>query len=84
SSWDIPAAENVVIIARNGDITLTNYWGVPVTGVLFAPNGKVTFNGGSFEGVVIARDGFDVTSGGTLVTFRNLAYYFSSPDDYPL
>lgn len=83
SSWDIPAAENVVIIARNGDITLTNYWGVPVTGVLFAPKGKVTFNGGSFTGVVIARDGFYVSSGGTQVTFKNLDEYISNPDDYP-
>jgi hypothetical protein len=62
---------------------LTGLGGSGVTGVLFAPNGKVTFNGGFFEGVVIARDGFFVTSGGTQVTFRNIAEYFSDPNDYP-
>jgi len=43
----------------------------------------VTFNGDSLEGVVIARDGFFVTSGGTAVTFRNIEEYISDPDDYP-
>ena len=75
------AAYNVIIIARNGDITLTRIG--TMTGVLFAPRGKVTFDGGSFEGVVITRDGFFVTSGGTDVTFRNFANYFSGPDNYP-
>ena len=78
-----PSAYNVTIIARNGDIKLTNLGGSGVTGVLFAPYGKVTFDGGFFEGVVIARDGFFVTSGGVDVTFRNFAYYFANPDDYP-
>ncbi len=78
-----PTANNVIIVARNGDITLTGFGGSGVTGVLFAPNGKVTFNGGFFEGLVIARDGFDVTSGGTPVTFKNLDVYISNPDDYP-
>jgi len=77
-------AENVVIVASQGDITITGLGGNGVTGVLFAPYGKVTFEGGFFEGVVIARDGFFVTSGGTKVTFVNFAKYFSSPDDYPL
>ncbi len=78
-----PTANNVIIVARNGDITLTGLGGSGVTGVLFAPNGKVTINGGFFEGLVIARDGFVVTSGGTLVTFKNLNVYISNPDDYP-
>ena len=78
-----PTSNNVIIVARNGDITLTGLGGSGVTGVLFAPNGKVTFNGGFFEGLVIARDGFDVTSGGTHVTFKNLDVYISNPDDYP-
>ena len=81
SSWG-SSATNVVIIASNGDITLTQGWG-DITGVLYAPNGKVTFSGGSFEGVAIARDGFYVTSGGTHVTFRNLDEYIGSTDDYP-
>ena len=78
-----PTANNVIIVARNGDITLTGLGSSGVTGVLFAPNGKVTFNGGFFEGLVIARNGFDVTSGGTHVTFKNLEAYISDPGNYP-
>lgn len=77
------AANNVIIIARNGDIDLSKMGWIDVKGVLFAPRGKITFRGGSFEGVVIARDGFFVTSGGTTVTFKNLDHYISNPDDYP-
>ena len=75
-------AENVVVIARNGDIRIEKGNG-HVTGVFFAPKGKVTFSGASLEGVVIARDGFFVTSGGTTVTFKNLENYISDPDNYP-
>ncbi|MDD4484457.1 MAG: PKD domain-containing protein [Methanoregula sp.] len=83
-SSDTGGVSNIVIIAKTGDITLDSYWQhYPVTGVLYAPNGKVTFSGNSFTGVVIARDGFYVTSGSTTVTFTNLANYFSSPNDYP-
>jgi len=81
NSWG-SSVSNVVIVASNGDITLNQGYGA-ITGVLYAPNGKVTFNGGSFTGVVIAGNGFYVTSGGTTVTFTNLANYFSSQNDYP-
>jgi PKD repeat protein len=75
---------NIVIIAKSGDITLNSYWQhYPVTGVLYAPNGQVTFSGNSFKGVVLAKNGFTVTSGSTTVTFTSLANYFSSPNDYP-
>ncbi|KUG14203.1 hypothetical protein ASZ90_016168 [hydrocarbon metagenome] len=77
-----PSATDVVIVAHSGDITITGLGGSSLTGVLFAPNGRVTFGGAAFNGVVITRDGFFVTSGGTSVTFSNLAGYFSSPDDY--
>jgi len=82
TSWR-PTATNVIIIARTGDITITGMGGSGITGVFFAPNGKVTFGGGSLEGVVIARDGFFVTSGGTTVVFRNIDHYISNPDEYP-
>lgn len=82
SSWT-STVNDVVIIASAGDISITGLGGSGMRGVLFAPNGKVTFSGGFFEGVVIARDGFDVISGGTTVTFKNLETYFTSPDDYP-
>jgi PKD repeat protein len=76
------SANNVIIIASNGDISITG-GGIEVTGIFFAPKGKVTFNGNSLEGVVIARDGFFVTSGGTTVNFKNLENYISAPDAYP-
>ncbi|NLZ30608.1 MAG: type IV pilin [Methanomicrobiales archaeon] len=76
------SATNVTIIAYDGDIAITG-WGNEVTGVFFAPRGRVTFSGNSLEGVVIARDGFHVTSGGTEVTFRNIDQYISDAADYP-
>ena len=83
-SSDTQGVTNIVIIAKNGDINLNSFWQhYPVTGVLYAPNGKVTFSGNSFTGVVIARDGFFVTSGGTTITFTNLKNYFSSQNEYP-
>lgn len=82
TSWQ-PTATNVIIIARTGDITITGIGESGVTGVFFAPNGRVTFNGAFLEGVVIARDGFYVTSGGTQVTFKNLDQYIGDPNDYP-
>ncbi|PKL63508.1 MAG: hypothetical protein CVV31_00205 [Methanomicrobiales archaeon HGW-Methanomicrobiales-2] len=75
-------AENVIVIAENGDIRIEKYGGL-VTGVFFAPNGKVTFIGDSLEGVVIARDGLFINSWGTDVTFKNLEEYVSNSDDYP-
>lgn len=78
-----PTANNVIIIARTGDITITGMGGSGITGVFFAPNGKVTFSGAFLEGLVIARDGFDVESGGTKVTFKNVEEYISDPADYP-
>jgi hypothetical protein len=78
-----PTATNIVIVAHSGDITLTGLGSSSISGVLYAPNGRVTFSGGNFNGVVIARDGFFVTSGGSTITFSSLDDYFISPDDYP-
>ncbi|WP_084600707.1 PKD domain-containing protein [Methanolacinia paynteri] len=76
------SAENIVIVS-GGDINIyVNQWAYHVTGVLFAPYGRVTFHGSYFEGVVIARDGFYVDYG-TDVEFRNIANYISDPEDYP-
>jgi len=81
-SWS-PTVTNIVIIARNGDITITGMGDNGVTGVFFAPNGKVTFGGKFIEGVVIARDGFFVERGDTKVTFRNINKYITNSTDYP-
>lgn len=72
---------NVIIVSK-GNITLNNW--MHVTGLLFAPNGKVTFDGGSFEGVVIAKDGFEVKNGGSIITYRNISDYIKNAEDFPL
>ncbi len=73
-------ADNVIIVARNGDITIDKG---KVTGIFFAPNGKVTFRGKILEGVVIAHGGLSVERGGKEVTFRNIDQYITNPADYP-
>ena len=77
------AAKNVIIIASDGNISITSGWSGPVTGVFFAPRGRVTFEGGTFEGVVIARDGLFATFYGSTVTFKNIEDYIADPEDYP-
>ncbi len=53
------SAENIIIVAYDGNIILDGMWGEgKVSGILFAPKGSVIFNGDTFEGLVIARDGF--------------------------
>ena len=78
------SAENVVIVS-GGDIDIyVDRSDYKVTGVFFAPNGKVTFHDNSyFEGVVIARDGFYVLDGGSRVYFEEISNYISNPDNYP-
>jgi formylmethanofuran dehydrogenase subunit C len=82
SGWK-PTANNIIIVAKQGDISLTGLGGSGVTGILYAPNGSVTFEGSFFEGVVISKNGFFVNSGGTTVTFKNMEEYIDNPDDYP-
>jgi len=83
SSSDYPGANNVIIVAANGDITLSG-GGKTITGVLFAPEGRVTLDAiSTFEGVVIAKDGLYVLGGGNIVTFKNMDEYIADPADYP-
>lgn len=72
-----------IIIASQGDININDNWSGGVSGVLYAPNGTVTFNGDSFTGIVIAKNGFLVTSGGTNVTFTNISTYIPNSNNYP-
>jgi len=76
------SATNVIIIASDGNISITG-GGNKVTGVFFAPKGRVTFSGDSLEGVVITHDGLFVEGGGTKVTFKNIEDYIADPEDYP-
>ncbi|MCJ8006997.1 prepilin-type N-terminal cleavage/methylation domain-containing protein [Lederbergia wuyishanensis] len=73
--------QNVIIISK-GDITVKNFEGSELTGILFAPNGKVTFNGKAFKGVVIARDGFFIGNSST-VTFTNVNEFIKNPELVP-
>lgn len=78
------SAYNVTIVADDGDITFSEGGGYTITGVLFAPKGKVSIDKVSnFEGVVIARDGLYVLNGGIFVTFKHLNDYIADPADYP-
>ncbi|GAE27329.1 hypothetical protein JCM9140_3463 [Halalkalibacter wakoensis JCM 9140] len=73
------------VIVSTGDITVGGpSWVNNMTGVLLAPNGRVTFNGANFEGLIIARDGFHVTSGSTKVTFKNIDQFISNEAQFPL
>lgn len=73
--------KNITIIS-NGDINLGNM--SIEAGFLFAPNGKVTFKGASFEGIAITRDGFIATHGGASIKFRTLDECFADPSEYPI
>jgi len=81
TSWS-PSVTNV-IIASKGDITITGLGGSSFSGVLFAPNGKVIFNGGNFTGWVLAKNGFSVTSGGSIVSLTPISTYIADPNQYP-
>ncbi|MDD5284983.1 MAG: hypothetical protein PHD54_03940 [Desulfuromonadaceae bacterium] len=75
------SASNVVIVSK-GNITVGS-GNDAISGVLFAPNGKITFGGNSFTGYVIAKNGFFVTSGGSTVTLKSLSTYIPGLPDYP-
>lgn len=75
--------EGVVIVSK-GDITITGMGGSGgLSGVLIAPNGKVTFGGNSFKGVVIAKNGFYTTTNPHL-TFNNVDRYIKDDKSFPL
>lgn len=70
---------NVIIISK-GDIEITG--NSELSGILIAPNGKVTFKGHTFKGVVIARDGF-ITRDDTKVYFKNTSEFLKANDPIP-
>ncbi|MGY3717129.1 prepilin-type N-terminal cleavage/methylation domain-containing protein [Sutcliffiella cohnii] len=72
---------NAIIISK-GDVTIRG-GDLKFSGVVIAPFGSVTFHGSTFEGTVIARDGFYVTSGGSTVTFKNIDNYINNKNDSP-
>ncbi len=75
------SARGVVVVSR-GDITVTG-WRTSLSGIFFAPNGRITFQQGVFEVIVLSRDGFFYTAGGGSVVFTGLDDLFDDPADYP-
>lgn len=73
-------AQDVIIVSKS-DITITGWR--TLSGIFYAPYGRVTFHQGNFEGLIIARDGFYYTGGGGSVTFRNLEDYIADAAAYP-
>ncbi|MBD8068858.1 type II secretion system protein J [Bacillus sp. PS06] len=72
---------NVVIVSK-GDITLTNFGGSTLSGILYAPNGRVTFNGQGFTGIIITRDGF-FTGMNPSISFAGIDQFITNPDLVP-
>ncbi|MFP4457494.1 MAG: type II secretion system protein [Clostridia bacterium] len=74
---------DVVVIAKSGNIEITGQSDKAVKGFLFAPKGKVIIGGiSSFEGIVIARDGFEVI-GNSLISFITVEEIFPNEEDIP-
>lgn len=83
SGWH-DAVSNIVIVSET-DITLKNIGGTKVSGVLFAPNGTVTFDGGGtrFEGIIISRDEVYISIGAEQVYLHNIKDYFPTAESSP-
>ena len=78
--------DNMVVVVEDGDIYI-NPSAMSVSGVFFAPKGKVTlYDCYKSEGLIIARDGV-ITSGNvipkTLQELTGPGKLFPSEDDYP-
>lgn len=80
SSNDWVSSKDVVVVSK-GDITFNGWRNI--SGVLFAPYGKITMNIASFTGVAISRDGVFMTSGGSKINSKNITEMIADPADYP-
>ncbi|GAA0450487.1 prepilin-type N-terminal cleavage/methylation domain-containing protein [Alkalibacillus silvisoli] len=70
--------ENFIIVSK-GNVSIDSNWS-ELDGVIIAPNGKVTFYGDTFTGVVISKEGLDVVNGGSSVYFKNIEQYMDSDE----
>lgn len=74
---------NAIIVSK-GDINVrVEDWNHTLSGILFAPNGKVTFTGREFKGIVISKYGFVTKQGGSTIVSKPMTDFFNNPDQYP-
>lgn len=85
--------ENVVVVSINGDINIDiGNWGgnaSQISGVFYAPNGKITIKAKSLEGLAIGKNGLQTIGGSVTMEFIGLGEYtgvdkiFASENEYP-
>jgi len=63
-------AENIVIVSK-GDIKIDG-WFNKMTGTIVSINGKVYMNQGIFDGVILTKEGFYSSAGGSIITMREI------------
>ncbi len=82
SGWQAALPGNITIVSK-GDIIINDK--ESLTGVLIAPNGRVVLNqgGSTFSGVVMTKDGFFFTSGGSTLNAMKLSDFYNNPSEMP-
>lgn len=68
---------NIIIISK-GDIVIRGWR--HITGVLIAPNGRVTIEGGSFTGTILSREGLTTERGGWNLNMKPISDFFTEGD----
>lgn len=71
---------NTIIVSK-GDIVIRGWR--HITGVLIAPNGSVTIEGGSFTGVILSNEGLITERGGWNLNMRIISDFFTE-DTLPI
>ena len=76
-------AKNMIIVSLEGDINLSSNWN-EMSGLLYAPQGKITLNGiSSFEGIAIAKNGVFYPTGGSEFVFIDIKDLIPDENDFP-
>lgn len=68
---------NIIIISK-GDIVIRGWR--HITGVLIAPNGHVTIEGGSFTGTILSKEGLTTERGGWNLNMKPISDFFTEGD----
>ncbi len=76
-------AKNMIIVSLEGDINLSSNWN-EMSGLLYAPQGKITLNGiSSFEGIAIAKNGVFYSTDGSEFVFIYIKDLIPDENDFP-